>query len=186
MKTLISITLAIALAPHCVAEGKPTEVSPSTEASAPKEAYPYVLKVRDFFGAEGYGHDYFLTKDSLKVVLWDDYGSPNKEVLSKSLTKDEQKAWADYLTAFPLKTLEKSYNNVMVSDGMQRTFSFKTPDGEKVIRVSNMRVKEFDDLCSRLNQLLPEKLKIRGGGASVVPKSTDKKEAQQVVPPNEP
>lgn len=62
---------------------------------------------------------------------------------------------------------------------MQRTFSFKTPDGEKVIRVSNMRVKELDGLCNRLNQLLPEKLKVRSGGASVAPKIIDKKEAQQ-------
>jgi hypothetical protein len=176
MKTFISITFALALAHHCVAEpeSKPTEVSPPADAPVSKEAYPYVIKVRDFFGAEGYGYDYFLAKDSLKVVLWDDYGSPNKEVLSKSLTKDEQKAWADYLTAFPLKTLKESYINEMVLDGMQRTFSFKTTDPEKVIRVSNMRVKEFDDLCNRLNQLLPEKLKIQGGGASVTPKSTDK------------
>jgi hypothetical protein len=137
--------------------------SPQVEYPVAKEEYSFVLKVRDFYGAEGYGFDYFLDKDSLTVVLWDDVGGPKREILSRRLTLEEASFWSKYLAIFPVKRLKQKYSDDRVSDGMQQFFTFKTGAGEKNVTVRNVQVKELMDLCQNLNNLLPDKMKMRGG-----------------------
>jgi hypothetical protein len=126
-----------------------------------KDTYPFVLKVRDFYGAEGYGFDYYLDKRSLTVVLWDDFGSPRKEVFSKQLTDEEASFWSKYLAKFPINKLKEDYTDDRVSDGMQRLFTIKTGSVEKNITVRNVHVKELMGLCRNLNSLLPKKMRMR-------------------------
>ncbi len=143
-----------------------------------KNTYPFLLKVRDFYGAEGYGFDYYLDTRSLTVVLWDDFGSPKKEVLSRQLTDEEATFWSKYLAEFPVKKLKQDYSDTRVADGMQRFFTFKTSTGEKNITVRNARVKELMALCQNMNSLLPDKMKMRGGGAAVAFPSKKQKDGR--------
>lgn len=161
MKTLLAATLILVSTLVRAEEKNP-------DYPQAKETYSHVLKVRDFFGAEGYTYEYLLDKETLVIVLSDDFGSPRKEVLSKPLTKEEAAAWERYLKNFPVKELKETYEDPRVRDGMQRYFTFKTGDGEKQVTVRNVQVKELSELCKKLNQLLPEKFKLGGGGSAVV------------------
>ncbi|ATB37539.1 hypothetical protein CYFUS_002961 [Cystobacter fuscus] len=122
-----------------------------------RQSYPFVVKISDFYGAEGFGFDYYLDKSKLVVVLWDDLGSPRKEVLSKSLTKAEVREWASYLERLPMGQLKESYVNSSVDDGLQQTFTFKSGGREKTVDVRNIRVEELEKLCRKLNLLIPDK-----------------------------
>ncbi|OJH39611.1 hypothetical protein [Cystobacter ferrugineus] len=122
-----------------------------------RQSYPFVVKVRDFYGAEGFGFDYYLDKSRLVIVLWDDLGSPEKEVLSRPLTKAEAREWAGYLERLPMEQLKEAYADPAVDDGLQQTFTFKWGGREKTVDVRNIRVEEFEKLCRKLNRLIPDK-----------------------------
>ena len=155
MKTVTLALVALVLATPLHAFGK---------ANA-RQDNPFVVEVRDFYGVEGYTLHYHLDNSRLVVVLSDDFGSPPKEVLSKSLTKAEAKDWAFYLERFPIEQLKEDYTNRAVDDGLQQFFTFRTGGKEKKVAVRNVRVEELENLCQKLNRLIPEKdFRVRGPG----------------------
>lgn len=133
-----------------------------------KESYPFDVKVTDFYGAEGYGFDYYVSKEAVAVVLWDDFGSPKRELLNRPLTKEEARDWAKYWSQFDFKDLKDDYTDPNVFDGLQRDFTFKVGKEEKKVSVANVQVEKLVRLSQKINTIVPDKWKMRGGGAAVV------------------
>jgi hypothetical protein len=150
MKTIILALVALSFA-------LPSKASDQKAYPNARQSYPFVLKIRDFYGAEGFGFDYYLDTSRLVVVLWDDLGSPRKEILSKSLTKAEAREWASYLERLPMGQLKEAYVNSGADDGLLQTFTFKSGGREKTVDVRNIRVEELEKLCRKLNLLIPDK-----------------------------
>lgn len=150
MKTVILALVALSFA-------LPSTASDKNAYPNARQSYPFVVKISDFYGAEGFGFDYYLDTSRLVVVLWDDLGSPRKEILSKPLTKAEAREWASYLERLPMAQLKKEYVDSAADDGLQQTFTFKSGGREKTVDVRNTRVEELEKLCRKLNLLIPDK-----------------------------
>jgi hypothetical protein len=138
-----------------------------------KKNYPFVVKITNFFGAEGFGFDYFVDRTNIVVVVWNDFGKPAREILNRDLTQEETTELESYLAEFPLDTLKSDYTEPRVYDGLQRFFTFKIGDKEKSIVMRNVHVPELFALCEKVNDLVPKEMQMRGGGAAAI--SADKK-----------
>ena len=145
-----------------VSVGRPTY--PEAQAS-----YPFVVKVRNFNGARGFGFDYFLAPDSLTVVAWNDFSPKRKEVLRVAIDGAEKARWSRFVAEFPVAKLASEYSNRAVSDGLQLWFDFNVPGKpQKQVHVANMGQDDLGRLCEQLNTLLSAPLKLpRLGGPTV-------------------
>ena len=157
-RTLLALGLlacAVVAPAHAdVSVGRPTY--PEAQAS-----YPFVVKVRNYHGARGFGYDYFLAPDSLTVVAWNDFGPKRKEVLRVAIDGAERTRWSAFLAAFPVAQLAARYANPAVSDGLQIWFDFRIPGKPpKEVYVANMGQDELARLCEELNKLLVAPLKL--------------------------
>ena len=120
----------------------------------------FKVKVHDFYGAEGYGYDYYLDDDSIVIIGWDDFGNPQREVFRAELTPDNQREWHSFWMKFPLDKLKNEYINQYVSDGIQREFVFSRDSEQKTIILHNKSVRKLNDLCSRINKIVPDKYRM--------------------------
>src|SRR4051812_29818585 len=84
-----STSLSFALAVVCVMLDAPTHAdtaAPRPQYPDAKASYEYLVNVRDFYGAEGFGFDCYLDGGEIVLVYWDDFGSKPKEVFRRALT----------------------------------------------------------------------------------------------------
>ena len=143
---------------------------PKREYPVAKESYPFQIKVHDFYGAEGFGFDYYLASDRLTVVYWDDFGSKPKQVFDRVFSADERKRWSAFLAKFPVAALESAYVNPGVDDGLQMRFDFRLPGKpSKSVVLQNRPQKDLELLCAELNKWLPNELKAHGPRGAVWP-----------------
>lgn len=128
-----------------------------------KPNYPFFVKITDFYGAAGYGFDYYVDKATIVVVLWDDYGNPRREVLNRSLTRQEARDWARFWSQFDVTSLKELYTNPNVIDGFERQFTFRIDNSDKKVTVEKVAVKELSELSQKINTFVPKEIKMRGG-----------------------
>ncbi len=126
-----------------------------------KDTYPYIVKIKDFYSAAGFTHDYYITDDKIIVVYSDDIGIQPKEVFNRKLKQNELEKWQSYIKNFNTIHLHAEYINSIISDGIQMTFHFNFNNNEKNIILENVYQKELAELCETVNVFLPNKYKIR-------------------------
>jgi hypothetical protein len=161
MKPGLTMSSSIALAFLVVAPAHADVSAGRPKYPDAKAAYPFVVKVRNFHGAEGFGFDYYLAPDSLTVVAWDDFGSKPKEVLHVVLSAADTARWSAFLAAFPVAKLAANYTNAGVADGLQLWFDFRIAGKPpKQIFVGNSHQDDLERVCMELNKLLPAPLKL--------------------------
>lgn len=137
----------------------PGDTTEARDFPVAKTSYPYVVKVHDFYGAEGYALDYYVSETSIVVVLTD-IGNPPEERLNRELTEPEKAEWTAYVQTLGIDELEDVYDNPNVVDGLQQTFDFRIGGKQRQIEVFNRYVPELADLCDKINELVPEDLRM--------------------------
>lgn len=125
-----------------------------------KERYPFVIRVHTFEAAAGVGLDYYLTYESIVIATHNDWGKPEKEVYSRTLTETEQEHWRAFVASLPLTELKDVYEDAGIAGGLHVYFTFELGSEERDIALKNTRQDELFKLCDEIDRLVPEDLRI--------------------------
>lgn len=114
---------------------------------------PFKIEIiNKYFGHVNYKTT--VTNDSL-IIFHDDFGK-NITTTERNLTEKEKENMQEFIQDFPLQTLEKSYENPQVEDGIQIDFKIKINGITKDIFISNKYQEDLGQLVKEVVKLLPE------------------------------
>ncbi|HSZ57104.1 MAG TPA: hypothetical protein VK797_15660 [Tepidisphaeraceae bacterium] len=140
--------------------GELARIVPPPPAMRPEPAF--TIRIDDFHGVEGFSLLYQVTPDRIAVGAISDFaGAPPKEMYRAALNDSQRTALAEFMRAFPLLALNHVYQDPTVNDGFQRSFEIDKGQVTRQIVVANRRQPDLERLCSEVNKLLPEKLRVR-------------------------
>jgi hypothetical protein len=137
--------------------------APTPPAAAPA----FVIRIENFYGAEGFFLLYKVTPDEIAVGSISEWASVRpREQYRVPLSAEQRDGIQRFLRDFPLKGLDDRYMNSSVNDGFQCTFDLQIGRApRRSIHVENRRVEPLEALRRQVNQLVPDKLKINGGSS---------------------
>lgn len=118
--------------------------------------YDYELRIFDYYGAVGYGHEYFISRQRIIILIQNDFGLPKREVAAVPLSAEQVQTVFAVIDAIPFESLQEQYVNPGIQDGLKMSFDFKLPTRvEKRITLANMQQEDLFRLVDAVNQLVP-------------------------------
>jgi hypothetical protein len=85
---------------------------------------------------------------------------PAENIVKRKLTDKEKNNFSEFMCTFPLKDLNKSYDNDQVEGEMSYMFNIAVDGLKKDIFVYFRNQKNLKQLCNKIDDLLPQECKI--------------------------
>jgi hypothetical protein len=84
-----------------------------------------------------------------------------KQVLVRKILKDsEKRSLYNFLSSFPINSLNSEYTNELVEDGDRKKVEIYFNDKKKTIRIDNYYQRDIDKLFTVVNQALDRSLQL--------------------------
>jgi hypothetical protein len=121
----------------------------------------FSVEIYDSDYSQASSRKYRLASSSLQIVLLSGVvGEGDSIVYERLLSKQEKLEVKEFVTAFPLTTLQNTYVTPAMSDGDQKVFVFAVGKIKKQVKVANYYQEDLGALINLMNGLVPNEFKI--------------------------